>query len=149
MSWWWRPVGSRSCPSLEAGEDLVVTSWDVLGGDVKPRGDVLLFDDNGSHSALSAAELIARSGARLEIVTPERMLGVEVGGLNHVPYAKAFNETETRITLNQKVLAVRPEAGRLCASTWAASTPPTGCPATSTRWWWTTGRPHRPSSTSS
>jgi hypothetical protein len=75
---------------------------------------VLLFDDNGSHSALSAAELIARSGARLEIVTPERMLGIEVGGLNHVPYAKAFNETDTRITLNQKVLAVRPEAGRLC-----------------------------------
>jgi len=61
-----------------------------------------------------AAELIARSGARLELVTPERMLGVEVGGMNHVPYARAFNETDTRITLNQKVLAVRPEAGRLC-----------------------------------
>ena len=115
--------GLPQLPSLEAGEDLVVTSWDVLGGDVKPRGDVLLFDDNGSHSALSAAELIARSGARLEIVTPERMLGVEVGGLNHVPYAKAFNETETRITLNQKVLAVRPEAGRLCVDVGSEHTP--------------------------
>ncbi len=79
-----------------------------------PKGDVLFFDDNGSHSALSAAELIARSGARLELVTPERMLGIEVGGMNHVPYAKAFNETETRISLNQRVLAVRREAGRLC-----------------------------------
>jgi 2,4-dienoyl-CoA reductase-like NADH-dependent reductase (Old Yellow Enzyme family) len=106
--------GLPQLPELEAGHDLVVTTWDVLGGDVRPTGDVLLFDDNGSHSALSAAELIARSGARLEIVTPERMLGIEVGGLNHVPYAKAFNETDTRITLNQKVLAVRPEAGRLC-----------------------------------
>ena len=84
---------------------------------------MLLFDDNGSHSALSAAELIARSGARLEIVTPERMLGVEVGGLNHVPYAKAFNETDTRITLNQKVLAVRPEAGRLCVDVGSEHTP--------------------------
>ncbi len=106
--------GLPQVPALEAGDDLVVTSWDVLGGDVRPAGDVLFFDDNGSHSALSAAELIARSGARLELVTPERMLGVEVGGLNHVPYAKAFNETDTRITLNQKVLAVRPEGGRLC-----------------------------------
>jgi NADPH-dependent 2,4-dienoyl-CoA reductase/sulfur reductase-like enzyme len=106
--------GLPQLPELEAGDDLIVTTWDVLGGDVRPAGDVLLFDDNGSHSALSAAELIARSGARLEIVTPERMLGIEVGGLNHVPYAKAFNETDTRITLNQKVLAVRPEAGRLC-----------------------------------
>jgi hypothetical protein len=92
----------------------MVTSWDVLGGDVTPTGDVLFFDDNGTHSALSAAELIARSGARLEIVTPERMLGIDIGGMNHVPYAQAFNETDTRITLNQRVLAVRPEQGRLC-----------------------------------
>ena len=106
--------GLPQVPEMEAGDDLVVTSWDVLGGDVTPKGDVLFFDDNGSHSALSAAELIARSGARLELVTPERMLGIEVGGMNHVPYAKAFNETETRISLNQRVLAVRREAGRLC-----------------------------------
>jgi hypothetical protein len=59
--------------------------------------------------------MIARSGARLEIVTPERMFGVEVGGMNHVPYAKAFNECDTRITLHQRVLSVRPEDGRLCA----------------------------------
>jgi 2,4-dienoyl-CoA reductase-like NADH-dependent reductase (Old Yellow Enzyme family) len=115
--------GLPQLPELEAGDDLVVTTWDVLGGDVRPTGDVLLFDDNGSHSALSAAELIARSGARLEIVTPERMLGIEVGGLNHVPYAKAFNETDTRITLNQKVLAVRPEAGRLCVDIGSEHTP--------------------------
>jgi N-methyl-L-proline demethylase len=101
-------------PEFAFGIDLVHTTWDVLGGDVRPSGDVLLFDDNGTHSALSAAEMLARSGARLEIVTPERILGVEVGGMNHVPYARVFNETETRITLNQRVLGVRPEAGRLC-----------------------------------
>lgn len=99
--------------TLEAGGNLVTTSWDVLGGDVTPTGDVLLFDDNGTHSAMSAAEMIARSGARLEIVTPERMLGIEVGGMNHVPYARAFNETDTRVTLNQRVLAVHRDGGRL------------------------------------
>ena len=92
----------------------VVTSWDVLGGDAHPVGDVLFSDDNGTHSAMSAAEMIARSGAKLEIVTPERMLGIDVGGMNHVPYARAFNETETRITLNQRVRSVQPEGGRLC-----------------------------------
>ena len=115
--------GLPQLPELEDGGDLVVTSWDVLGGDVTPQGDVLLFDDNGTHSALSAGELIARSGARLEIVTPERMLGVEVGGMNHVPYARAFNETDTRISLNQKVLAVRPEAGRLCVDIGSEQSP--------------------------
>ena len=115
--------GLPQLPEMEAGDDLVVTSWDVLGGDVTPKGDVLFFDDNGSHSALSAAELIARSGARLEIVTPERMLGVEVGGMNHVPYARAFNETETTISLNQRVLAVRREAGRLCVDVGSEHSP--------------------------
>ncbi len=106
--------GLAQLPELEQGTDRVFTSWDVLGGDVRPTGDVLFYDDNGTHSAMSAAELIARSGANLEIVTPERMLGVDVGGMNHVPYARAFNETDTRITLNQRVRSVRPEGGRLC-----------------------------------
>ena len=107
--------GQPQLPPLEEGGDHVVTTWDVLGGDVRPTGSVLLFDDHGRHSAMSAAEMIARSGCDLEIVTPERMLGIDIGGMNHVPYARAFNETDTRITLNQRVLSVRPEQGRLCA----------------------------------
>jgi NADPH-dependent 2,4-dienoyl-CoA reductase/sulfur reductase-like enzyme len=107
--------GLPQLPAFEIGADRVSTSWDVLGGDVTPTGDVLFYDDNGTHSALSAAEVIARSGANLEIVTPERMFGIEVGGMNHVPYARAFNECDTRITLHQRVLSVRVENGRLCA----------------------------------
>ncbi len=107
--------GQPQLPMLAGDLDRVSTSWDVLGGDVRPTGRVLFYDDNGTHSALSAAELIARSGAELEIVTPERTLGIEVGGMNHVPYARAFNETNTRITLNQRVLSVQPEGPRLCA----------------------------------
>jgi hypothetical protein len=38
----------------------VVTSWDVLSGEARPAGDVLFYDDNGTHSAMSAAEVIAR-----------------------------------------------------------------------------------------
>ncbi len=100
-------------PELEAGDDLVVEAWDVVGGDARPHGDVILYDDDGTHSAMSTAEMIARSGARLEIVTPERTMGVDVGGINLVPYARAFNETETRITLNQRVRTVRRVDGRL------------------------------------
>ena len=106
--------GLPQLPGLESGADLVSSSWDVLGGDVTPTGSVPFFDDNGTHSAMSAAEMIARSGRDLEIVTPERMLGIEVGGMNHAPYARAFNETDTRITLSQRLLSVRPKAGRLC-----------------------------------
>jgi len=100
-------------PEIEFGDDLVVSAWDVVGGDARLSGDVLLYDDDGTHSAMTTAEMLARSGARLEIVTPERTVGVDVGGLNMVPYARAFNETDTRITLNQRVRTVRRDGGRL------------------------------------
>ena len=53
------------------------------------------------------------------------MLGIDVGGMNHVPYARAFNEADVRITLNQRVLAVEPELGRLCVTIGSDHTPHT------------------------
>lgn len=100
-------------PAVEAGAELMVNAWDVVGGDARLSGDVILYDDDGSHSAMTTAEMLARGGAHLEVVTPERTMGVDVGGLNLVPYARAFNETDTRVTLNQRVRSVRREDGRL------------------------------------
>ena len=63
-----RPSAYRGCSS--AGDDLVVSSWDILAGDASPGANVLLFDDAGDAAALQAAEAIAETGARLEIMTP-------------------------------------------------------------------------------
>ena len=57
---------------LERGNDLVVSSWKILSGEAKPEERVLIFDDNGSHPAMQAAELLAEAGSHVEIVTPER-----------------------------------------------------------------------------
>ena len=116
--------GLPHAATIDAGADLAISAWDVISGEARPGGDVLLFDDDGTHSAMTAAELIARSGARLEIVTPERTLGIDVGGMNMVPYARAFNETETRITLNQRLRVVRRHSsGRLAVELGSDHTP--------------------------
>jgi N-methyl-L-proline demethylase len=47
-----------------------------------------LYDDSGAHPGLQAGEQLAEAGARLEVVTPERFVTPEVGGLNHVAYAR-------------------------------------------------------------
>ncbi|MCP3877464.1 MAG: NADH:flavin oxidoreductase [Sulfitobacter sp.] len=101
---------------LETGEELVVSSWDILAGDVVPAGNVLLFDDNGGHPGMQAAELIAESGAQLEIVTPERFFAPEVGGLNHVAYARCFETRDVRISINRRLLAVKRSASGLRAT---------------------------------
>jgi len=103
-------------PPLQAGDDLVVSSWDILSGAVKPAEHVLLYDDNGGHQGMGAAELVANAGSRLELVTPERFFAPEMGGMNHVPYMKTFHEKGVRITINTRVTAVRLDGNALVAT---------------------------------
>ena len=103
-------------PPLDAGGDLVVSSWDILSGGVKSAENVLLYDDNGGHQGMGAAEVIANTGARLELVSPERFFAPEMGGMNHVPYMKTFHEKGVRVTINTRVSAVRRDGNKLVAT---------------------------------
>ncbi len=107
--------GIAQNPLLEAGDELVVSSWDIIAGAIKPEAPVLLYDDNGAHTGMTAAEMIAASGAELEIVSPERMFAPEIGGMNHVPYAKAFADKNVRVTINTRLKSVRREGNQLVA----------------------------------
>ena len=77
---------------LDAGEDLVTSTWDILSGAAKPGESVLLYDDNGAHPGMTTAEFMASAGSRLEIVTPERSLAPDVGGTNYPAYFRAFSK---------------------------------------------------------
>jgi NADH:flavin oxidoreductase / NADH oxidase family len=65
-----------------------------------PKKKVIVYDDNGAHPGLTAAEFVAESGAKLEIVTPERMLAPDVGGTSFPPYFRAFSRADAKVTLN-------------------------------------------------
>jgi NADPH-dependent 2,4-dienoyl-CoA reductase/sulfur reductase-like enzyme len=100
---------------LIEGEALAVTSWDILSGQARPAREVLLFDDNGAHPGASCAEFLARAGACLEFVTPERTVMPEIGGTNYPAYLRAFGEYGVIITLNRRLRALRREGNRLAA----------------------------------
>ena len=108
--------GMPQNPPLESGDDLVVSSWDIVAGAAKPAENVLVYDDNGGHPGMTAAELIARSGSRLELVSPERFFAPEMGGMNHVPYMRAFHEGGVRITINTRLRAVLRDGNQLVAT---------------------------------
>ena len=103
---------------LHAGEELVATSWDILARQVPPAETVLLFDDNGAHPGVTAAEFIAEAGARLEYVTPERVLAPEVGGTNYPAYFKALSARRVTFTLNRRLTEVRRRGPGLVATLW-------------------------------
>ncbi|MBV9522446.1 MAG: FAD-dependent oxidoreductase, partial [Alphaproteobacteria bacterium] len=101
---------------LEAGAELVTTSWDILSGAAKPAESVLLFDDNGAEAGLTTAEFIAASDSRLEIATPERTLAPDVGGTNYPAYFKTLAAHRVAITLNLRLEKVARAGNRLVAS---------------------------------
>ncbi len=100
---------------LQDGNDLVVSSWDVVGGATALSGRVLVYDDNGAHPGMQAAEVLAEAGAEVELVTPERMLAPEIGGLNHAAYARIFRRCGVRVTVNTRLLSVRRDGNSLIA----------------------------------
>lgn len=110
-------IASGGLPNTDIveGAELVVSTWDILSGDVKPGERVLIYDDNAAHQGLSAGEIVADAGAALEIVTPERFFAADIGGLNHVAYARAFDRAGALITINKRVLAVRRSGNGLIA----------------------------------
>ncbi len=101
---------------LESGGEHVVSSWDVISGQVKPAERALVFDDNGNHPAMQAAEMLAEAGTQVEIVSPERFFAPEMGGLNHALYARAFQRLGVRVTINTRLVAVRREGNALVAT---------------------------------
>ncbi|MFG3258460.1 FAD-dependent oxidoreductase [Streptomyces sp. NPDC048172] len=96
---------------LTEGADLVADTWDVLGGTLRPRGPVLVYDDNGAYPALDAVEVLAARGVPVTYVTPERTLAPDVGSMNSPAYLRAFAEHGVTTTLAHRLVAVRRAAG--------------------------------------
>ncbi|MYG12806.1 MAG: NADH:flavin oxidoreductase [Gammaproteobacteria bacterium] len=109
---------------LEAGNELVVSAWDIIAGDVAPGHDVLIFDDAGDSVGLQAAEIIAASGAKVEVMTPDRSLAPEVMGMNLVPYVRSLQELDVTFTVTWRLLSAR-QAGNslvaICGSDYGAT----------------------------
>ena len=98
---------------LEAGNDLAVSSWDIISGDVRPGTNVLLFDDAGDHAGLQAAEVIAKSGAKVEIMTADRVFAPEIMGMNLVPYMRSLQKLDTTFTVTYRALAAQRDGNRI------------------------------------
>jgi len=100
---------------LQAGNDLVVSSWDIISRSIKPGQEVLVYDDAGDHAGLQAAELIAATGASVEIMTPDRSFAPEVMAMNLVPYMRSMQDKNVTFTVTYRLKSVEKHGDRLTA----------------------------------
>jgi N-methyl-L-proline demethylase len=100
---------------LQAGNDLVVSAWDILSGDAAAGENVLVYDDAGDPPGLQAAQRIAEGGGRVEIVTPDRSFAPEVMGMNLTPYVRALQAHGAVFTVTWRLRSVRRDGNGLVA----------------------------------
>jgi dimethylglycine catabolism A len=102
------------------GRELAATVWDVLSGDVASLRDggcreALVVDMSGGHAALSCAEVLASKGAAVELVTPDRALGLELSDTNLGAHMAEIYKAGIRVTPDTRLLAVSRSGNGLSA----------------------------------
>ncbi|NOR61496.1 MAG: NAD(P)-binding protein, partial [Rhodobacteraceae bacterium] len=99
----------------DTAQPLAITAWDIISGDVKPAENVLIYDESGDHPALMAAEMAANAGAKVEIMTPDRIFAPDIMAMNLVPYMRSLQDKDVRFTVTRRLLGITREGNMLKA----------------------------------
>lgn len=109
--------GLPNAELYESGVDTqhVISSWDIIAGDVKPAPNVLIYDESGDHPGLQAAEIAAAAGSTVEVMTPDRIFAPDIMAMNLVPYMRTLQDKDVTFTLTRRLLGVEPSGNKLTA----------------------------------
>ncbi|MCQ8848080.1 NADH:flavin oxidoreductase [Alteromonas stellipolaris] len=102
-------------PHWGADDGLVVSSWDILNGEVSPGKNVLVYDTICEFSGLSVADFLAHNGALVEVVTDDIKPGAAVGGTTFPTYYRSLYEREVIMTSDLLLERVYKEGDKLVA----------------------------------
>lgn len=107
--------GLPNVSTVEGAESHAATVWDVMSGATSPSGHVIVFDDTGGQSGVSAAELLAKRGAAVELVTPDRCSAEAVGVTNHAVHLRNLYAAGVRISPDLRLTRIAREGNKLRA----------------------------------
>ena len=94
------------------GQHLLNSSWDVLSGEVRVAGDVLLFDEVGDHPAAVCADVMARSGCDVTLITPDRAVAHDLGPTNSAVVLRDLAKQQVRFECFLDLVSVEAEGNR-------------------------------------
>lgn len=101
-------TGGRPNPGALPGAERAHSSWSVLEGSASLSGRVLVYDEHGDHQALSCAEKLAGAGAQVELATPARVVGEELGSINFAVHLRALYGAGVRLTPDHRLARIEP-----------------------------------------
>lgn len=113
--------GGPDTSFLTAGEDLVVTSWDVLSGQAVATGRVLVYDDHGAERGPSTVEFLGDRGVgdrgvgNIELVTPDRNVAHDLSATTGPEVLRMLYERNVTMTPDHRLVRVEQSADGLRA----------------------------------
>jgi 2,4-dienoyl-CoA reductase-like NADH-dependent reductase (Old Yellow Enzyme family)/thioredoxin reductase len=106
--------GSPARPEI-TGAELTVSTWSILDGSVGAGSNVLVYDEMGLHAGAGCADYMAQRGSAVEVVTPDRAVGEEVGHLTYVAYLRKLYEGNAVQTPNMRLTGAYAEGNAIIA----------------------------------
>ncbi|WGV16070.1 FAD-dependent oxidoreductase [Fuscovulum ytuae] len=97
------------------GADLILSTWDALTTLPEAGRAILIHDEVGGHQAVSLAEELVRRGCTVEICTPDRLVGRDLGGSSYPIYLGNLARAGVRLTPVTAISAVLRKGNRLTA----------------------------------
>lgn len=97
------------------GEHLSVTTWDLLSGQIPPADNILIYDEIASHSAISVADWLCKTGKKVEIVSPDRMIGRDLGGQTYPMYLENLYKAGAQMVPDLRLIGIEKQGNRLVA----------------------------------
>lgn len=94
------------------GADMITSSWDVLSGAMRPVGEVLLVDEVGDHPALVCADVMARAGCKVSLVTPDRAVAHDLGPTNSAVALRDLARQNVTFQCFQEIVSVTASGNR-------------------------------------
>ena len=97
------------------GAELATTTWDILAGQVEPGEEVLLFEETGTDAAMVCAQEMSSAGAKVELVTPDRVAGSDVGHTSVAAHMIELYKRGVKVTVDERLTEVRRDGNKLVA----------------------------------
>lgn len=98
---------------LDAGSEHANATWDLLAGQQKLTGDVLVFDGTGRHPAPLAAEALAVGGANVLYFSIDQVLAEELTYSERLRWKQKFLAQKIKPTFESRLISVQPYNNRL------------------------------------
>ena len=108
-------TGGVPNPGWFEGAELASSAWDVIGGEAAQGQDVLVYDGTGRHSAMTAAEKLARDGHNVTFVTVDETVAEEQGYAERVGWKREMYKLGFDVLRDRELVGLEKHGNRLKA----------------------------------